>query len=238
MQCDDFLNRWQNLLDERLVPEHDELLRTHAEKCGECREFLRVQGVVFAEVERSRGSLPRAEPIVAVLARPALARNRESLPSFSQPVARRTTSSLVLGMAIAGSLFLPGWRYLESRQAAARLQPSQEQVENRAVPAANVSKGANASKGTNPGGGMASHAASSASATNPSPSTPASLNALTDPDSESFDPLDPIAGGIEPLTDTFGGAWKSLCNSLAEPVERGRAVSKKQQLFDWPLWQS
>lgn len=41
MKCEEFENRLNQLLDDRLVPEWDAELRAHASDCGECRELAR-----------------------------------------------------------------------------------------------------------------------------------------------------------------------------------------------------
>lgn len=48
MNCHEFEDRLQRLLDERERPEADLKLRGHAEQCDECRQMLHVQEALFA----------------------------------------------------------------------------------------------------------------------------------------------------------------------------------------------
>ncbi len=51
MQCRQFEDRWNELLDERLSPESDNQLVDHARVCEPCRQLLVGQAVLFAGLE-------------------------------------------------------------------------------------------------------------------------------------------------------------------------------------------
>jgi hypothetical protein len=53
MQCNAFEMRMQRLLDQRLRPEQDDQLRSHADVCAECREMLSGQERLFTALELS-----------------------------------------------------------------------------------------------------------------------------------------------------------------------------------------
>lgn len=48
MQCDEFEQRLQLVLDQRREPREDDLLTAHARQCAECERVLRVQSRLFA----------------------------------------------------------------------------------------------------------------------------------------------------------------------------------------------
>ncbi len=47
MKCDNFADRLNELLDERLSPQDDASLLAHADQCGDCRETLAAQETLF-----------------------------------------------------------------------------------------------------------------------------------------------------------------------------------------------
>lgn len=51
MRCDEFETRLQHVLDQRKVPEQDELLRQHARVCFNCQRILALQSQLFDGLE-------------------------------------------------------------------------------------------------------------------------------------------------------------------------------------------
>jgi len=98
MQCSEFQQRWQLLLDERERPEFDAQLRDHAEHCSGCAELLDLQEQLFIGLAATRPSAPDD------LADGTLARLHQSQQSYGRR--RRAAALISVGLAVAVLLFL------------------------------------------------------------------------------------------------------------------------------------
>ena len=58
MQCQEFESRLNDLLDQRLSPEADPPLTSHAQQCGACREVLTLQGLLWRGLKANRPAPP------------------------------------------------------------------------------------------------------------------------------------------------------------------------------------
>ncbi len=117
MKCPEFEDRLQNLLDQRLVPERDELLTAHAHSCVTCREVLRAQDALFDALPRLRVQ-PRAAWEKSVADDVVAAMLSESQPQHRAKRSRsfwdvRWLSVGLVGLAAAVLLaFSPAWRVM------------------------------------------------------------------------------------------------------------------------------
>jgi hypothetical protein len=68
MHCERFKSRLNFVLDERLDPQSDSLLRGHARRCSECADLLEVHGELFSAVEELPHPRPRADFSFRVMA--------------------------------------------------------------------------------------------------------------------------------------------------------------------------
>ena len=106
MHCHQFEERLQLLLDQRRQPESDGELRQHAERCGECREQLVAQQLLFSGL-RKQASLPAdfavsvVEQVAGVKGKPVATANAV-LWTWAAVVATATAAACLLW-------FSPAW---------------------------------------------------------------------------------------------------------------------------------
>lgn len=251
MRCDDFHKRWQALLDQRRSPQRDELLCAHAATCQDCSEVLRIQTLMFREIERSKGS-------GRMLTQPDYChpvRNRTSqtatmtesavtafVPRYSIKALRarrQVAKSLFVGLAVAASLLvlmIPAWRLSTLRGHGARSKSRIARSAPRALPPTIwIAK------------------SSSQPSAIPAESTPSQAGGITaeqaalrrlmqnmaaklsDVPEEQLEPLDRIAGGFRPLANTLGVAWDALRRTIS--VGRSPTVNDPQAILGWPGFQ-
>jgi hypothetical protein len=72
MQCHEFEQRLNDLLDERQSPESDPLLVGHAAQCADCRQFLVGQRILFEGLRHGPGVGTRDQFAAAVVATHAI----------------------------------------------------------------------------------------------------------------------------------------------------------------------
>lgn len=230
MRCDQFQQRCQELLDDRQVLEKDPMLRAHARVCGQCDEELRIQSLLFGEIERSK-----------VIARRA----------------PRSRKSLWISLALAASVLVlvtPALRHWSDPTA--KVWSSSRNGRGVAVRNRAATRGALLAVGTRhpvtrPANGVAMKIAATENSVKsenslPSPNTPdhEAIRRLVQnmadkwsevPD-EQLEPLDRIAEGFRPLAITLGVAWDALRRTI--PVGRAPSVHDPQALFSGPGYQA
>lgn len=75
MNCQEFENRFNDLLDDRKPTAGDPALTAHAQTCGECRELLAAEGRLWTGLKAGRATPPGrdfADAVLAELSRPQL----------------------------------------------------------------------------------------------------------------------------------------------------------------------
>ena len=115
MNCHEFEDRLQTLLDERERPEADLKLRAHAEECGLCRQTLHVQEALFAGLRGWRApamtlsAVAAAEAAVSAEVRVVA---RKPAPSFKQWISwvAAVAATILLAFGIAWSIQQSGNR--------------------------------------------------------------------------------------------------------------------------------
>lgn len=253
MQCHEFEQRCQELLDRRQALRDDAALRAHALTCEHCDEELRIQSLLYGEIERSKTS-PRRGGSASVMGSNKTA---NPLGTFARSDRRTvvscptepgqswsTTKSVCIGLALAGSLLVmiaPALRHgidrLSDRGNSQRngiglaIRPRiTPRIAPRAATVAVTTPARNRSR------------APAATLPIPSPATSDQetfrklVQGMADkwsevPD-EQLEPLDRIAGGFRPLANTLGAAWDALRRTI--PVRRAPSIQEPQAVFGWP----
>lgn len=134
MQCRDFEERVQFLLDERQAPQHDALLQSHAQSCAGCRQLLLDQEALFRGIGNSRlPELPHNFPSRVVSAQVADAAQAVVRPGKQRPwlLALGVVSTAAAAL-IALSIAMNRWP--DDRQGSGKVAPVNQQVKSPAGP--------------------------------------------------------------------------------------------------------
>lgn len=100
MKCTDFENRLNELLDDRLSPQEDAALVSHAENCLDCREMLAAQESLF----RGMAVLARRTPLPDLGTRVLGELNTPAAPISLPPVVRKPVRWMTLLASAAAVL--------------------------------------------------------------------------------------------------------------------------------------
>jgi hypothetical protein len=202
MQCHEFEQRLNDLLDERQSPENDPLLAGHAAECSDCRQFLVGQRILFEGLRRGHGVGTRDQFAAKVVASHTIE------PAAAGLVARRSSpgdkSSLAwivwLGLATAAAALVAVSIFLAS-------EPAGQQQ------AGGVGSGqANAVAGTESAG--AQGRAKGLSQYTPPGGYGVAIAGFVPEAVEQFENVERYAPGIRPLRVSFAMLWDALRRTI------------------------
>jgi Putative zinc-finger len=118
MQCPEFEDRLQSLLDSRLAPEHDSQLRTHAATCESCERLLLAQQQLFGALRQSATPNSTANNLAANIVRQHTEQRAEQL---------RFRRQLGWGLAFTSALAI-SWLVISQRIALSPTTPLEQQL--------------------------------------------------------------------------------------------------------------
>lgn len=240
MGCDEFIERWQTLLDARQPTATDEQLLRHAQDCEECQGLLAAQTILFQHLPTfSRcieGLSPAAVP-VASAARPATAIRDLHFQFSALPEQGRSERPFVppkswIAVAVAASLLL-----LLTLVARQELRWWEGQR-----PAPQVARLPEPELATPESSESVRDALADEVPREPTPEERAAIQQLMEDVSanlnggneQELQSLKWITGGFQPLTNTLGDAWEALRHTI--PAGTGEDLRDPQARAMWRGW--
>jgi hypothetical protein len=210
MQCDQFEDRVQLVLDQRQDPEHDPQLRAHADVCPDCRQILGIQAQLLDALD-----MTEVPELPVEFSRQVVARVQPSVDAAPTAVSRRiapillaVAASLVIGLFSAAVIWMSSDR--------SRLAQDDQDVPPARVatpPTPQVNEGDNWWK-----------------------ISPGSLATLypTDVRQRHREQVETIAGELKPVTTPFATAASALRRAI--PVGKNRNEGQPQAAVPqvWP----
>jgi hypothetical protein len=225
MRCDEFEQRWNDALDERIAPQTDRALTAHAALCPHCAELLNASDLLGRAFPAHANMLPsagwREVTVKACVVEQAL----QALEPTTEPLlplaATKSSRPWYIALAVAAGLLIAivvgnAWNRPGNDQ---QLQPRPEQFVNQQPPIAPVPRALDKSSTSTP-------------ATIPASD---SILALASLNREQLSMVGyQVSDGLRPVTMGVSNAWETLKrplhksemeNAVPAPQENGRSSS-------------